>query len=190
MWNFCMQKQLFRFERLVVDRSRMVFKNLKYFSPLLKLYLKYIRFLEDDFSLFAENPFDALLAYLEQTSPHFYLVLSGDEVCGFFALEDIVGKNNDLYSAYVVTCFDKKYWGTFTKYAGRAFVDFCFNQLGLVKLKAFVYPQNYRVRGILNSCGFQKEALLKAETLKNGKEQSLEIYSVFNSQKILEEKCK
>lgn len=168
----------------------MEFKNLKYFSQLFKLYLKHIRFLEDDFSPFVDNPFDSMIAYLEKTSPHFYLVLSKDEICGFFVLEDIVGKNDKLYSAYVVTCFDKKYWGTFTKYAGQVFVDFCFNDLGLMKLKAIVYPQNFRVRGILNSCGFKKEALLKAETLKNGKCQDLEVYSLFNSQKFMEEKCK
>lgn len=182
-----MQKQLFRFERLVVNRAQMVFKNLKYFPQLVRLYLKYVRFLEDDFSPFVDNPFDSMIAYLDKTSPHFYLVLSEDEVCGFFALENIVGKNDFLHSAYVVTCFDKKYWGTFTRYAGLSFVDFCFNELGLVKLKAIVYPQNYRVRGILNSCGFKKEALLKAETLKDGKHQDLELYSAFNAKKIWRE---
>jgi len=189
MWNLFMPKQLFRFERLIINRKIGVFQNLKYFPQVLRLYLKYLQFLEDDFSLIVENVFDGTIDFVEKISPHFYLVLNEDEVCGFFCLENFVGKANNLYSAEVVTCFDKKYWGTFTKYAGQSFKDFCFDELALVKLKALVYPQNTRVRAILRECGFSLEAVLKMETLKEGVLQDLEIYSAFNQRKIKEVKC-
>lgn len=179
-----MQKQWFRFERLVINREREIFENIKYFPQVLKLYIKYLRYLEDDFSVFRISAAVGMVELIERTSPHFYLVLSQDEVCGFFCLENPVGIPNKLYSAQVVTCFDRKYWGTFTKYAGRIFEDYCFNVLGLRKIKALVYPENTRVKALLNTCGFKKEALLKGETLKKGKMQDIEIYSVNK-----EEKC-
>ena len=182
-----MQKHLFKFEKLIINRRKMYFHNLKYFPQILNLYIKYMQYLEDDFSSIRENILTGLLDYIEYVSPHFYLVLCENELCGFFALENIIGKNQNLYSAYVVTCFKKKYWGTFTKLAGHSFLKFCFEELGIRKLKAIIYPQNYRVRGILKNCGFVKEAKLFGETLKDGKPQDLEIYSVFN---LKEKKCK
>ena len=187
MLNLFTPRRSFRFERLIINRRMGVFQNLKYFPYVMSLYVKYLKVLEDDFSKMQENVFDGMLDFIEKTSPHFYLVLSEDEVCGFFCLDNFIGVADKLYSAEVITCFYKKYWGTFTKYAGLSFKDFCFKELGLTKLKAIIYPQNYRVRGILNSCGFVKEASLKGETLKNGKLQNVDIYSTFNLSKIKEE---
>ena len=42
------------------------------------------------------------------------------------------------------------------------------------------YPENFRVKTLLKSAGFEKEALLKNETLRKGKLQDIEVYSVFN----------
>lgn len=180
-----MQKQLFRFERLVINRQRGIFDNIKYFPQVMRLYIKYMRHLEDDFSPLRERALEGMVEFIERTSPHFYLVLSGDEVCGFFCLEHLIGNGAKIHSAEVATCFDRKYWGTFTKCAGRIFEDFCFNVLGIYKLKALIYPKNLRVRGILRACGFKKEAELKAETRKDGGLQDIEIYSVINNKEKL-----
>ena len=184
-----MQKQQFRFERLIIKPTCGVFENVKYFPQVLHLYKKYLRNLEDDFSSFYKFTYASLFRFIEKTSPHFYLVLLDDEVCGFFCLENIIGTNSHLHSAEVVTCFAQKYWGTFTKYAGKIFRDFCFDILGIYKLKALIYPQNFRVKAILKACDFDKEAHLKGETLKNGVRQDIEIYSVYNPGPNKEETC-
>lgn len=192
MWNLCMQRQYetagweprrtaFRFERLMINRQTGVFHNIRYFPQVMKLYIKYLRHLEDDFSKFSERSLEGMVELIERVTPHFYLVLREDEVCGFFALEHLIGSARKIHSAEVITCFDRKYWGTFTKYAASAFQDFCFEDLGLVKLIALVYPENSRVKAILRVCGFTREACLKAETRKNGRLQDIEVYSVFNN---------
>lgn len=180
-----MQKQLFRFERLMINRQAGLFHNIRYFPQVMELYIKYLRHLEDDFSMFSERSLEGMVEFIERVTPHFYLVLADNEVCGFFCLEHLIGSARQIHSAEVITCFNKKYWGTFTKYAARAFQDFCFEELGLKKLKALVYPQNSRVKAILRVCGFKREACLRAETRKNGRFQDIEIYSVFNNKEDL-----
>ena len=49
-----------------------------------------------------------------------------------------------------------------------------------MKIKALVYPENFRVKTLLKLTGFEKEALLKNETLRKGKLQDIEVYSLFN----------
>ena len=177
-----MLKRVFRFDRLVINRETLEFKNLRFLPDVLRLYYKYFRYLEDDFSTLASDNLAKFIDYVEKIGAHFYLVLSEDELCGFFLLERIVGNRKILHSAEVVTCFYPKYWGTFTKYAGAEFAKYCFEILGFLKLKAIIYPQNSRVLPILKACGFKKEALLKGETIKDGLLQDVEIYAVFNTQ--------
>ena len=171
-----MQRQQFRFERIMINRKAGLFHNIKYFPQVMKLYIKY-------FSL------EGMVETIERITPHFYLVLADDEVCGFFCLEHLIGSENKIHSAEVITCFNRKYWGVFTKYAARNFQDFCFDVLGLTKIKALVYPQNSRVKAILRVCGFRREALLKAETRKNNRLQDIEIYSVFREHNLKEGLC-
>lgn len=180
-----MQRQQFSFARLMINRKAGLFENIRYFPQVMALYIKYLRHLEDDYSKFCERSLEGMVELIERTTPHFYLVLSGDEVCGFFCLEHLIGSARQTHSAEVVTCFNRKYWGTFTKYAARAFQNFCFEQLGLIKLKAQVYPQNSRVKALLRVCGFTREACLHAETKKNGRLQDIEIYSVINNKEDL-----
>jgi len=178
-----MHKHRFRFDSLIIDRTGGNFNNFKYFPQVYGLYIKYLECFEDDFSQFRRNALNGMVDFVEKTSSHFYLVLNGDELCGFFALERFIGN----YSAEVVTCFKREYWGNFTKSVGLEFEDFCFNVLGLKKLKALIYPQNSRVKGLLRFCGFKSEALLKRETVKNGIPQDIEIYSVYAEER--QEKC-
>ena len=50
-------------------------------------------------------------------------------------------------------------------------------------LKAYVFPQNSRVKTLLKKSGFKKEAVLKAETVKNGELQDIDVYSIIKSEK-------
>ena len=76
-----------------------------------------------------------------------------------------------------------KYWGDYTKKCAKLFLNFCFERFGFYKIKALVYPENSRVITLLKHAGFEKEALLKNETLRNNSLQDIEVYSVFNTRK-------
>ena len=79
------------------------------------------------------------------------------------------------------TCFDKRFWGDYTKVCAHIFLDYCFKKYKFKKIKALVYPENFRVKTLLKSVGFEKEALLKDETLRNGKLQDIEIYTIMEA---------
>lgn len=178
MSNFYIPK-LASFQQLVYNISTGEYINLQYLPAFLELYIKYSKYLEDDFSVFNENRILGALSFLVNVSPHCYLVTDEEEtLCGFFALENLRGTEQKPFSAEVVTCFDRKYWGKFTKFTALIFRDYCFNTLKLKKLKAVIYPQNKWVKALLRESGFQLEAKLNSETAKDGKYQDVEIYSI------------
>ena len=45
-------------------------------------------------------------------------------------------------------------------------------------MKAYIFPQNFKVKTLLKCAGFKKEAVLKAETIKNGVLQDIEVFSI------------
>ena len=100
---------------------------------------------------------------------------------GFVFLDNFVGNKNKLYSAEITTCFDKKAWGSFTRYSAKFFLKMCFDELGLYKIRAQIYPDNFRVKNFLKDCGFIYESTLKNETLRGGKPQDIEIYALYRS---------
>lgn len=100
---------------------------------------------------------------------------------GFVFLDNFVGNKNKLYSAEITTCFDKKAWGSFTRYSAKFFLKMCFDELGLYKIRAQIYPDNFRVKNFLKDCGFIYESTLKNETLRGGKPQDIEIYVLYRS---------
>jgi len=98
-------------------------------------------------------------------------------------LDNLIGVENRLHSAEITTCFKRKFWGNFTKRAAKKFVMYCFKKLKLRKLKALVYKENYRAEAILKTAGLNLEAILKNETLKNGKPQDINVYSAIRGKK-------
>lgn len=151
-----------------------------YFEQALFLYTKYSKFLDDDYALNGLSLYEYFYKLILRTLPFFYVFVEDDCVSGFVYLDNIIGGNERLHSAEVTTCFDKRFWGSYTKYCAKLFFEFCFKQYNFVKIKALVYPENFRVKTLLKSAGFEKEALLKNETLRKGKLQDIEVYSVFN----------
>ncbi len=149
----------------------------EYFEQLNHLYKKYMKYLEDDYNE------DTLAGIINRTAPFFWVILtsSDNSFAGFVYLENITGNQKALHSAEITTCFHPDYWGDFSKYCAKIFLKQCFTQLGLKKVKAVIYPQNHRVKTLLKLSGFKKEAELKSETLKDGKLQDLEIYSLFKT---------
>ena len=105
-------------------------------------------------------------------------MIRNQKVSGFVYLDNIIGNNKKYHSAELVTCFDKNYWGIYTKICAYCFLRLIFQKYGFEKIKALIYPENFRVKNLLLHSGFSKEALLKNETKRNGKLQDIEIYSI------------
>ena len=149
--------------------------EIKHFIFVSQLYNKYKKYLEDDYNE------DTIAGLIKRTSPFFWVILSDTTPAGFVYLENIIGNSKKIHSAEVTTCFHPNFWGSFPKYCAKIFFKKCFDELGLYKVKALVYPQNHRVKTLLKSSGFCKEAELVGETYRNGKPQNIEIYSLFRT---------
>ncbi len=154
-----------------------------YFEQALFLYIKYSKFLDDDYALNNKNVYDYFINLIDRTYPLFFVIVENDFLIGFVYLDNIIGDSKRLHSAELTTCFNKCYWGDYTKKCARIFLNYCFKKYGFKKIKALVYPDNFRVKTLLKKAGFEKEALLKNETLRDGILQDIEIYSAFNQER-------
>lgn len=154
------------------------FEKPAFFEQALFLYTKYLKYLEDDYAFNGSNVYDYFYSLVQRTSPFCFVITEGNIVSGFVYLDNIIGDSKTLHSAELTTCFDKRFWGNYTKECARFFINYCFENFGFQKIKALVYPDNYRVKTLLKNAGFEKEALLKCETLRKGILQDIELYSV------------
>lgn len=161
------------------------FEKPAYFEQALFLYIKYSKFLDDDYAQNGLSVYDYFLNLINRTL--FFVIVEGDFVSGFVYLDNFTGSDKKLHSAELTTCFDRRFWGDYTKVCARIFLDHCFEKYKFEKIKALVYPENFRVKTLLKSAGFEKEALLRGETLRNKKLQDIEIYSCRNEERIKNE---
>lgn len=155
------------------------FEKPAYFEQALFLYIKYSKFLDDDFAQNGMTIYDYFFNLVNTTM--FFVIVENDLVSGFVYLDNFIGDSERLHSAELTTCFDKRFWGDYTKLCAKLFLRFCFEKLHLKKVKALVYPQNFRVKTLLKSAGFEKEGVLRGETLRNNKLQDIEVFSVINN---------
>lgn len=170
-----------KFIKIVVNRKGKKFLNIGYLPQIIKLYENFSKVLHDDY--FTENEtssVDNVIDLIEKTSPYFWAILDkkNDKFAGFCFLDNWIGGKITPHSAEITTCFEPAFWGGFTKLCANKFIKFCFKRYKLKKLKAHIFPQNSRVKMLLEKSGFVKEAVLKAETIKNGKSQDIEVYSI------------
>lgn len=148
----------------------------KYTNSVNRLYEKYTKYTEDDYNE------DNLAGIIQRTQPFFWVILTAsDDFAGFVYLDNFIGNSKKLHSAELTTCFLPKFWGIYPKYCAKIFLKQCFDKFGFTKIKALIYPQNFRVKTLLKESGFEKEATLKSETQKNGKPQDIEVYSLFRT---------
>lgn len=165
-----------KFVQVIYKPSLNLFSNLHYIPQIKSCYKKYAKYLQDDFALFHED----IYLYLEQSFPFFWVVLNyQNEFMGFVMLDNLCGGKNILYSAELSVCLDKQGWGDFARYSAKIFLKKCFDELGLYKIKAQVFPDNFRTSSILKSSGFKYESTLKSETLRFGKPQDINIYALY-----------
>lgn len=154
-----------------------------YFEQALLLYIRYSSFLEDDYA-YDNLPVNIYFENLiKRTYPFFFIIVEQDEVAGIVYLDNIIGDSTRFHSAELVTCFSKKYWGNYTKLCANIFMHYCFNIWGFKKIKALIYPENFRIKALLKFAGFEKEALLKGETMRNNKMQDIEVYACRKAEK-------
>lgn len=170
-----------KFVKIIVNRKKKDFRNIQYLPKIIALYEKFSSSLHDDY--FLENKkssVDAVIDLVERTSPFFWAIIDKKtgSFSGFCFLENWVGSGANCHSAEVTTCFEPTFWGQYTKTCAKKFINYCFKNYKLKKLKAYVFPQNSKVKTFLKIAGFKNEAVLKAETLKGGKLQDIEIYSI------------
>lgn len=159
----------------LIDRTIFTLRYIPNIKKCCRLYLSYLL---DDFSI-ADK--DDVYNFIQKRIPYFWFILSAktDEFMGFVYLDNFVGNDRQLYSAELTTCFDKKAWGVFTRYSAKFFLKKCFDDFGLYKIKAQIYPDNFRVKMLMKNCGFVKESVLKNETLRFGKPQDIEVYALY-----------
>lgn len=170
-----------KFVKIVVNRKKKDFRNIQYLPKIIALYERFSKNLHDDY--FLENQktsVDAVIELVERTSPFFWAIIDkkSSMFSGFCFLENWVGSSENCHSAEVTTCFEPDFWGKYTKTCAKKFINYCFKNYKLKKLKAYIFPQNFRVKTLLKSAGFEKETTLIAETLKCGKLQDIDVYSI------------
>ena len=153
-----------------------ILDNLHYIPKVQTCFQRYYKYLLDDFA-----PVD-IYSLIKSVSPYFWLILNNkNEFMGFVFLDNIIGSQETSYSAEITTCFDKKAWGDYTRYSAKFFLKKCFDEFGFQKIKAQIYPDNFRVIQLLKSSGFQYECTVPKETIRNGKLQDIEIYGLYRS---------
>lgn len=163
-----------KFVQVIYKPSLNLLLNLHYIPDIQRCYKQFAKYLQDDFAKFDENIF----FYLEQSFPFFWVVLNEDnEFMGFVALENPCGDEKTFYSAELLTCLDKKAWGSFSRYSANIFLRKCFEELGICKLKALVFPDNFRTSTLLKTSGFKYETTLPTETIRFGKPQDIDVYA-------------
>lgn len=170
-----------KFIKIIINRKRKEFRNIHYLPSVINLYERFSKYLHDDYFLESrESSIDAVINLIEKTSPFFWIIADkkSSTFAGFVFLDNWVGGRNNFHSAEVTTCFDPSFWGKYTKICAKKFIKYCFKKYKLAKLKAYVFPQNSKVKMLLKRTGFKKEAVLKAETVKNGVLQDIEVYSI------------
>ena len=173
-----------KFIKILVNKKRKEFKNIQYLPQIIRLYERFSNYLNDDYFLENEkNSIDAIINLIEKTSPFFWAIIDkrSGKFAGFAYLDNWIGAKNNFHSAEITTCFDPLFWGKYTKICAKKFIKYCFKKYMLKKLKAYVFPQNFKVKALLKKSGFKKEALLKAETIKNGVLQDIEVFSIIKN---------
>lgn len=166
-----------KFKKLIIKPKEQIYRNLEYIPEIIALFKKYKTYLIDDYA----QPFgtEDIIKYICNINPYFWIITDKlDNFAGFAYLDNWTGNAKHSHCAEVTTCFKKDYWGAFTKICSKKFIKYCFKKYKLKKLKACIFPENKRVIRILKLSGFKKEATLKSETLRNGKLQDIEIYSI------------
>ena len=159
-----------KFKQVILSPSC---SNLHYIPDIINCYGKYAKYLQDDY---AKN-FGVFHIFL--SFPNFWVITDNlDKFMGFVFLDNFTGNGSANFSAEITVCFDKKAWGSFVRYSAKFFLKYCFDTFGFYKIKALIFPDNFRVKKLLKQVGFEYETTLPDETLRFNKVQNIDVYSI------------
>lgn len=175
---------MIKFIKIIVNKKRKEFRNIQFIPQVIALYERFSNNLHDDYFLENhESSIDSVIKVIEKSSPFFWVIVDKktEKFAGFVFLDNWIGAKNKFHCAEVTTCFEPAFWGKFTKICAKKFIKYCFEKYKLKKLKAHIFPQNFKVKALLKTSGFKKEAVLKSETISNGKFQDIEVFSIIKN---------
>lgn len=165
-----------KFGQIQINPESLNIENLHYIPSILKCFNKYSKYLHDDFTS------NDGIEYILHSIPYLWAVCDyNNNFMGFVSLDNFTGNKYKSFCAELTTCFHPKAWGVFTRYSAKIFLKKCFDQFGLYKIKALIFPDNYRVKTLLKSAGFEYETTLPKDTVRNNKLQDIEVYSIYRS---------
>lgn len=161
-----------------------VYENISYIPDVIRLLRKFKHKLFDDYFFDESQSLEKSLIHLiARTTPCFWVITAENgDFRGFVYLDDWQGSSKRRHSATITTCIDPKYWGAFTKLAGKRFVKYAFRRYKLRKLKAEVYSDNKNAVAVLKKLGFTKECTLKSETIVAKKPVNIDVYSIIKQE--------
>lgn len=148
------------------------FKNLEYIKEIAELLYKNHNRLFDDFADWREeNKTQKTIELIEEYSSSFWAILDPQtqELAGIAYLYNWKGNGEYNFSAYVSTCFKRKYWGSFAHRAGKLFIKHVCRKFRLISVRAEIFSTNVLARRLLASLGFVYCGSSVFKTLVNGK---------------------
>lgn len=120
-----------------------------------------------------------VLTYLRHVvSAHlwFKAICLGSKVIGAITLEK--GQGAHACSAELGYVINRKYWGKgYTTQAVKEALRTGFTDLNIVRIEAFVHPQNISSQRVLEKSGFKREGMLKLSLIQKGQIQDQYVYA-------------
>lgn len=153
------------------DKNLSPQKQQLYMLSALKLMLLYRENLFDDY-FGANDDFEtAVKNLIKACYPWFWVVVDEKKDClaGVVYLYNAVGRRGKLHSAYVSTCFRRRYWGSFVTRASRLFFRYVFAKLKPTKLFAEIYSHNCLGQSFVDRLGFAFHSYNIGQTMQNNK---------------------
>ena len=91
------------------------------------------------------------------------------------------GTDVERYSAEIGYWIGEAYWGRgITAEAVRLVSEYAFRECGLLRLYALPFADNLQSMRVLEKAGYEKEAVLRASSVKFGKPRDQAIYALIN----------
>ena len=82
---------MIEFVNLIINRDLHEYRNTQYFTEVLFLYLRYSRFLDDDYALDGNSFYEYFVSLLERLNPFFWIILCDGKFSGFVFLDNLIG---------------------------------------------------------------------------------------------------
>jgi len=151
--------------------------GLQFLPKILMLLDKNKSMMVDDYT---DANYEGLLNFVKSFTPWFIAITKNDEFLGFIYCTDWQGSETQKHSCEISACSEKKYFGSDTRNVLKLFTEYLYNNLGLVKIFARTYKENFNCVKILIDSGFKQEGFLKGSTLRNNELQDQFIFGRLN----------